>query len=67
MAGTGEQWVIDAKTGSPARRNGYKCLQGDKGYYLWVKEGETLRSLDVPYPSIWDRAQSLSNKEGKIS
>lgn len=48
-----EQWIIDAKTGKPARRKGYNCLEAN-GLYLWVKEGEVLRALDgLPFPSVW--------------
>jgi hypothetical protein len=51
---TGEQWVIDAKTGKPTRRENYECFSGNNGLYLWVKKGELLSPLNVPFPSVWD-------------
>jgi hypothetical protein len=51
---SGEQWILDAKTGIPARREGYNCVQGSAGSYLWLKDGDVLKSLDSPHPSIWE-------------
>ena len=59
----GEQWIIDAKTGKPAPRDGYECMEGQRGFYLWVKKGEKLRALDTTYASVWD--DSLKPKETK--
>lgn len=48
-----QQWIIDAKTGKAARREGYECMESN-GLYLWIKKGETLRAIDgMPYPSLW--------------
>lgn len=50
-----EQWIIDAKTGRPEKRNGYECMEAN-GFYLWIKKGEVLRSIDgLPYPSVWNK------------
>jgi len=50
-----EQWIIDAKTGKPVKRDGYECMEAN-GLYLWIKKGEQLRSIDgSPYPSVWNR------------
>lgn len=49
-----EQWIIDAKTGKPARRENYDCMEAN-GFYLWIKKGEKLGNLDIPYPSVWNK------------
>lgn len=49
----GSQWIIDAKTGKPEKRNGYDPMRTKQGIYFWIKKGETLTSLDTPHPSIW--------------
>lgn len=51
----GSQWIIDAQTGQPAKRHDYDYMLGNGGWYLWVKKGEKLRSLDPAFASIWDK------------
>lgn len=52
----GQQWIIDAKTGKPEKREGYEVMEGQRGFYLWVKKGETIRPLDTTYASVWDNS-----------
>jgi hypothetical protein len=57
---SGEQWILDGKTGKPAKRDGYNCVKGESGAYVWIKEGDSLRALDTTFPSIWEN--NLHNK-----
>ena len=51
----GSQWVLNAKNGYPIKRDGCDCMKTKRGVYFWFKKGETLTSIDMPHPSIWQK------------
>lgn len=50
----GDQYVIDARTRLPAKRDGYVCMKTMNNLYVWIRNGEKIEPGEVLCPSVWD-------------